>query len=188
MFLYLIPTGMNDPLHPTWGSWAGRFGLREGRPEGANYYWANAADEFKGKTHRDQTLTRWAADLQNDFSARLDWCVSSDSKANHPPIAFLGEDGSKEIKQVEVQPGVITQLDAGMSTDPDRNELTFEWLIYPEPATYKDAVSLKDAATSKVTIEIPHDSKGKTIHLILIVRDKGSPPLAAYRRVILKVK
>ena len=25
-FLYLIPTGMNDPLHPSWGSWAGRFG------------------------------------------------------------------------------------------------------------------------------------------------------------------
>jgi len=27
-FLYLVPTGMNDPDQPGWGSWAGRYGLR----------------------------------------------------------------------------------------------------------------------------------------------------------------
>jgi hypothetical protein len=28
-FLYLVPTGMNDPMQPTWGSWAGRYGRNE---------------------------------------------------------------------------------------------------------------------------------------------------------------
>src|SRR5258707_956793 len=28
-FLYLVPTGMNDPDQPGWGSWAGRYGLNE---------------------------------------------------------------------------------------------------------------------------------------------------------------
>src|SRR5207248_11546264 len=38
-FLYLVPTGMNDPEQPTWGSWAGRYGLQE--DAGKPYYWAN---------------------------------------------------------------------------------------------------------------------------------------------------
>ena len=36
---------------------------------------------------RDNTLRRWAAHLQNDFKARLDWCVNDYPHANHPPVA-----------------------------------------------------------------------------------------------------
>ena len=32
-FLYLIPTGMNDPDEPLWGSWAGRYGPNENFPD-----------------------------------------------------------------------------------------------------------------------------------------------------------
>jgi hypothetical protein len=39
----------------------------------------------QGTTHRDNTLHRWAVHLQNDFRARLEWCVASVKKANHPP-------------------------------------------------------------------------------------------------------
>lgn len=38
-----------------------------------------------GSTSRENTLKRWAADLQNDFRARLDWCVRDFANANHPP-------------------------------------------------------------------------------------------------------
>ncbi|MFW6155013.1 MAG: nucleoside hydrolase-like domain-containing protein [Planctomycetota bacterium] len=24
-FVYLVPTGLSDPMHPQWGSWGGRF-------------------------------------------------------------------------------------------------------------------------------------------------------------------
>ena len=66
MFLYLVPTGMNDPAQPTWGSWAGRYGRNE-HHEDKPYYWANQQDTWQGTTHRENTLSRWAADLQNDF-------------------------------------------------------------------------------------------------------------------------
>jgi hypothetical protein len=75
MFLYLLPTGMNDPNEPTWGSWAGRHGPNETYP-GKPYFWANQADRWNGTTHRDNTLARWAVAIQNDFRARMDWCVA----------------------------------------------------------------------------------------------------------------
>src|SRR4051812_46250627 len=85
-FLYLVPTGMNDPEQPTWGSWAGRYGLQK-EGEKRAYYWANQKDDWQGTTHRENTLKRWAADLQNDFRSRLDWCVKDVKGANHAPEA-----------------------------------------------------------------------------------------------------
>src|SRR5262245_61329081 len=82
-FLYLVPTGMNDPYQPTWGSWGGRYGPQ--KPDGKLYYWANQQDAWEGTTHRDNALKRWAAHLQNDFRARLDWCVKDVKDANHAP-------------------------------------------------------------------------------------------------------
>src|SRR6185436_11162703 len=83
-FLYIVPTGMNDPQQPTWGSWGGRYGRNEKFP-GKLYYWANQFDAWNGSTNRDNTVVRWAAHLQNDFKARLDWCVQSRQHENHPP-------------------------------------------------------------------------------------------------------
>ena len=83
-FLHLVPTGMNDPLEPTWGSWAGRYGANENFP-GQSYFWANQTDAWRGTTNRDNTLARWASALQYDFRARLDWCVKPFNEANHPP-------------------------------------------------------------------------------------------------------
>src|SRR5688572_26142749 len=92
-FLYLVPTGMNEPEEPSWGSWAGRYGLQDDRP-GKRYYWASVEDTWEGTTHRENGLKRWAADLQNDFRARLDWCVKSRTEANHPPrVVLQGREG-----------------------------------------------------------------------------------------------
>src|SRR5438045_2778500 len=59
-FLYLVPTGMNDPMEPGWGSWAGRYGVREDSAD-KPFYWANQLDAWNGTTNRDNTLARWAA-------------------------------------------------------------------------------------------------------------------------------
>ncbi|MBI1832820.1 MAG: DUF1593 domain-containing protein [Planctomycetes bacterium] len=61
-FLYLVPTGMNDPMQPTWGSWAGRYGLND-KDAPRPHYWANQKDHWEGTTHRDNTLKRWAIHL-----------------------------------------------------------------------------------------------------------------------------
>lgn len=182
-FLYLIPTGMNDPREPTWGSWAGRYGANENYP-GRPYHWANVADAWQGTTHRDNTLRRWAADLQNDFRARLDWCVKPYREANHQPLAVFGGNASRKIMNVDALVGSALSLSAKGSSDPDGNDLSYQWTIYPEPGTYRGSASFENADSQVVTLQIPADAAGKTIHVILTVKDSGTPPLVAYRRVI----
>jgi hypothetical protein len=184
-FLYLLPAGLSDPEQPTWGSWAGRYGLNpefQGRP----CYWANQADTWKDSTHRDNTVRRWAADLQNDFRARLDWCVKPFREANHAPSAVVNGDAGRRTVHVKAAPGAIVSLDAKGSTDPDSQELTYEWTVYGEAGTYAGHVHLEKANTPQAGLHVPRDAGGKTIHVFLTVRDAGSPPLASYRRVIVE--
>jgi hypothetical protein len=47
---------------------------------------------------------------------------------------------------------------------------------------------LADATTFKARLKIPADAVGKTIHLVLAVRDLGSPPLVSYRRVVVEAQ
>ena len=181
-FLYLVPTGMNDPDHPEWGSWAGRYGVNpaeDGRP----YYWANQADDWQGTVHRDNTLKRWAADLQNDFRARLNWCVFDYAHANHPPIPRLAGPRERTVRS-----GAKIVLDARRSTDPDGNELRFQWEYYPEPGTYRGmAPALLSSSSARATFVAPMVASPQTIHFICSVADKGSPPLTRYLRVIVTV-
>lgn len=182
-FLYLVPTGMNDPEQPTWGSWAGRYGLN---PEFRKkpYYWANQADAWQGTTHRDNTLKRWAADLQNDFRARLDWCVKPLRETNHPPAVVVnGKDGT-EILHLTAAPGEV-KLTAAGSSDPDGQKLSYQWFVYFEAGTYQGAAPIADADSPEARIQLPADAAGKTIHVVLAARDQGAPPLARYRRVVI---
>ena len=185
-FLYLVPTGMNDPNEPLWGSWAGRYGPNENFP-GRRYYWANQTDVWNGATNRDNTLARWAADLQNDFRARLDWCVKPSQEANHAPHVVVNRTGGKEILRMDARPGQEVPLDAGLSQDPDGGKLAYEWSIYREAGTYEGEVTLTDATSPRAALRVPSDAAGKTIHVVLAVRDSGTPPLATYRRVVVRV-
>ncbi len=180
-FLYLVPTGMNDPEQPTWGSWAGRYGPHEKFP-GLPYYHANQTDAWNGGTSRDNTLSRWAADLQNDFRARLDWCVQPKDKANHAPLPQLSTPS-----QVNAKPGEKLTCSGAASTDPDGNALTFQWIAYPETGTYQKPVTF-EAKDAGLTLAVPADAAGKTMHFILRVSDDGTPPLARYRRLVVEVK
>jgi hypothetical protein len=182
-FLYLVPTGMNDPEQPTWGSWAGRYGLNE-QHKGKPYYWANQVDTWHGTTSRDNTLKRWAAHLQNDFRARLDWCVSDFDRANHPPgVRVAGE------TRRTVSPGTRVVLDASGSSDPDRQQLQFAWEVYPEAGSYRGpAPMVQDADSAKASFITPAMKSAQTLHLIVSVTDTGTPPLTRYRRVIVTVK
>ena len=186
-FLYLIPTGMNDPLQPNWGSWAGRFGVRDTEPRHPNYYWANLRDVWHGTTNRDNTLRRWAADLQNDFRARLDWCVKPFAEANHPPVAALNGDLSKRILTFHAKSDSTLKLTASGSIDPDHQALSYQWTIYPEAGTYPNAVQVPNADSAEISVLVPADASEKEIHAILTVRDAGQPPLASYRRAVIKV-
>ncbi|HRI11371.1 MAG TPA: DUF1593 domain-containing protein [Verrucomicrobiota bacterium] len=180
-FLYLIPNGLNAPEHPTWGGWAGRYGPNETLP-GRPYYWANQADFWNGTTNRDHTLARWAAALQNDFRARLDWCVKSKTLANHAPIIRLNQNPS-----LEVNPGDEIALSAAGSSDPDGGELSFRWEWYREPGTFRGALELGAVDSPELRFRAPTVDSRETIHLILSVSDRGTPPLTRYSRVVIRV-
>jgi hypothetical protein len=180
-YLYLVPTGMNNPEQPRWGSWAGRYGPHEKFPA-AHYFWANQQDAWNGATNRDNTLARWAVALQNDFRARLNWCVKPVREANHPPRPVVEGDLERTVA-----PGSKVELSAGASSDPDGNELSFHWEFYRESGSYTGTVQLEDQNTKKVRITVPNSADSGSIHIILAVTDHGSPPLTRYRRVILNV-
>ncbi|MBL8866625.1 MAG: DUF1593 domain-containing protein [Planctomycetia bacterium] len=186
-FLYLVPNGLSDPEEPTWGCWGGRHGRNENYKD-KPYYWANQKDRIRGTTSRDLTLARWAVDLQNDFRARLDWCVNPKEKANHAPIAIVNDSRDRSILRRSAKPGDRMEFDASRSTDPDGDNLAFEWFVYSEAGSYRGSVELMGAGTAKATLVIPSDAVGSTIHLVLAVRDTGLPALAAYRRIVVTVE
>jgi len=184
-FLYLVPTGMNDPEQPTWGGWAGRYGTRE-NAAGKPYFWANQFDAWNGVTNRDNTLARWAAHLQNDFRARLDWCVKPFKDANHPPRVTLNGSRGQEILHLHAKAGTQLKLDADASSDPDGQRLRFNWFHYPEPGTYRGGIEITGMNTASATVQIPKDAGGTTLHVVVAATDEGQPPLTRYRRAVIE--
>jgi hypothetical protein len=211
-FLSLIPNGLNEAEHPEWGGWGGRYELykpdfaelKKGssgvphEPE-TREIWTNAIDSYTpyinneyGRTVRrdtasfiDQkvTLWRWRDDFQNDFSARMDWCIKTYQEANHPPVPVLGHS-----EEIIVKSGEGFGLDASGSTDPDGDNLSYLWFNYPEAGSYKKEIKISGAENSHGAYFVaPEIDKEETIHLILKVTDKGSPPLSRYKRVIVNL-
>lgn len=198
-FLHAFPNGLNDPDKIDQGGWGGRFSLtkksgirsmsevakinKEAEPQYDPYFMhGNTAEGSKA-------IKRWSEGYDNDFAARMDWSVTSKYEdANHHPLAVVNGDASRRVLEVTALAGSSVKLTADGSSDPDNNTLTHAWSFYEEPSSYKGAVSIKGSSTSAATVAIPADAGGKSIHVILELRDNGSPNLYAYRRVILEVK
>jgi hypothetical protein len=181
-FLYLVPTGMNDPEQPAWGSWAGRYG-RNPNFKDRPYYWANLKDDWQGSRHRDNSLKRWAEHIQNDFRARMDWCVKDFAGANHPPIPRVDQP-----LRLQVTPGATIAIDASRSSDPDGNSLDFEWMIYPNVGSDRSLVpKIHEATAPRAWFVAPDIESPQMIHVVVSVSDRGSPPLTRYARVIVNV-
>ncbi len=212
-WLGLIPNGLSDPEHPDWGGWGGRyelyrpdlpitdpktfFGGVPNEPE-TRPIWTNAIDEYIPRvmgeygraTQRGEkafkdfkaTLWRWRDDFQNDFAARMEWTTKPYAEANHPPVAILNHPD-----RITVHSGEDFALD-GRATDPDGDSVSLVWFQYPEAGSYKGEVKIKNAENMPhVDLAAPKVDKPETVHFILKVTDKGSPPLSRYKRVIVTV-
>ena len=179
----VMPTGMNDPMQPTWGSWGARYGLNE-KDAPRPHYWANLKDEWEGTTHRDNTLKRWAVHMQNDFRTRLNWCVPPPGNANHPPTVHCQGDNSGKIIFADAPVGKPFRLTAAGTTDPDGDGISCRWYVYSEPGTYTGKPNIANNTTREASLDVPSDAASKTIHVILEVTDTGKPALTRYRRIV----
>ena len=177
-WFYFLPTGLNDPAHPEWGGWGGRFKHIKGG------LYRDAADTIDGKIEARATVYRWRHAYQNDFQARMDWCVKPAKEANHTPLAGIRGMLSREVVVLNAAPGRKVPLDASGSSDPDGNKLSYRWYVYREAGTYAGDVKLENASNQKAILTLPKDAVGKTVHVILEVSDDGTPSLTTYRRIV----
>ena len=136
-------------------------------------------------TNPQVTIWRWRTEYQNDFAARMDWTVKPFGEANHPPVAKVNHP-----EEFSVKSGEYFRLDADGSTDPDGDSLSYFWFQYAEVGTYKERVSFGPFAPNLYnvhTIRAPDVDQPQTVHFILKVTDKGTPPLTRYKRVIVTI-
>jgi hypothetical protein len=181
-WFYFLPNGLSDPGHPEWGGWGGRFG------KAAGGLYRDARDTVGAASHARATVWRWRPAYQADFQARMDWCVKPKRQANHPPVAGFRGNVSRDIVHLTTKAGERLELDAGGSTDPDNDHLSFRWYVYPEAGTYRGEVTIKNGSASRATLRLPANAAGKTIHVILEVTDDGQPCLMSFRRLVVSVQ
>jgi hypothetical protein len=205
-FMSLISNGLNDPEHPDYGGWGGRYKYytpplskkpdvisrpnwpvteQETRP-----LWANAEDSVYSAVDKSwhkssqATIWRWREEYQNDFAARMSWATKNYNEVNHPPVPKLGHPDHFTVRS-----GQQFHLNAAGTYDPDGDSLSYLWFQYHEAGTYNGRVSFSPYASNlyDVPVTAPIVNRPQTIHFILKVTDKGMPGLTRYKRVIVTV-
>jgi len=134
-------------------------------------------------------IWRWRDALTRDFQARMDWCVAAPDKADHPPVIDIAGDTGRNILYVAAAAGEAAEIDASNSRA-DKGDLSFKWYFYPESGTYpRDLPAESTLGTASVAaFDIPEDSAGSEIHLILEVTSSGiEVPLTSYRRIVFQI-
>lgn len=204
-FLSLINNGLNVPERPDFGGWGGRYELYQPRflpyrrfdthvPE-TRPIWTDAEDEVMGKDgkiymNNQATIWRWREAFQNDFAARMDYCIASFEEANHPPVIKTKYDG-----ELKVSPGESMVFDASESTDVDGDSLSYHWYIYQEAGSFwhwswKKSYTMSGSNDAEFKIAFNENLElayPQTLHLILEVTDNGQPALTRYGRYIINV-
>lgn len=198
-FMHIYPTGLNDPDQIDQGGWGGRFSMnkqagirsmsevkkinKEGETQYDPYFmYGNTAEGT-------EAISRWSEGYNNDFSARMDWSITSHYKdANHHPVAILNGDDSRQVLEVVASSGSSIEFSAAGSSDPDGHSLSYSWTFYNAPSSYDGELTIQNKASSSTKLDIPKNARGKTMHIVLEIHDNGTPNLYAYRRVIVKVQ
>ena len=168
-YLGLVPNGLNPDLMPTWGSWGGRW-----KPEeSSSIRLTDAVDLTLPGTTNDprpemSATYRWREAFQNDFAARLDWCVQPPERANHAPRARVaplpGDEEWHGAIRRRVAPGEFMTLDASASYDPDGGGLHHHWMLYPEPGGFHGPLPIEGANGPVAHLRAPGRPVGGSAH------------------------
>jgi hypothetical protein len=146
-FFGLINNGLGWSVSPAYGDWGGRYVFY--KPSGElRKIWTNnsdardtvAADNGQTVTSEQATIWRWREQFQNDFAARMNWCVEENfTHANHNPVAMLNGDRTKNILTISAMNGATISLSAEGSSDPDGDSMHATRWIYSEAGNISGA-------------------------------------------------
>lgn len=172
--LNVIVPSLRSHEHPSYGGWGGR----AVRTDAGENTWVLEGIAFGSPDSDETTVTRWFADAQHDFAARLRWSGASGyADANHHPII-------DEIADRDVEPGAEVALRAAVS-DPDGDAVATRWWILDEASSASATVESNGIdAVVRVSLDA---TPGETVHVIVEAIDDAPHPMKAYRRVILTV-
>ena len=192
-FFGLINNGLGWYISPAYGGWGGRYAFYKSYAEKGKIWTSsvNTQDEIilpdgQKVASNQATIWRWREAYQHDFAARMDWNIEGDfKKANHNPVLAMNGNIGKSIGSAKVKAGEKVLLSAKGSSDLDGNKLTYRWFIYREAGAFTGSVDLNNPASEEVSFSMPELKKGQQLHVILKVKDAGTPSLFSYRRVIL---
>ncbi len=177
--LNLLVPSLRGHESPTYGGWGGRATRTDVGPD----TWVLTDTAMGERSYDESSITRWFAEAQADFAARLQWTVTPRYEdANHHPI--LRVDPGLDV---HAAPGDEVPLRATVE-DPDGDKVVVRWWLYPEAGTCAGGVALSSECGLSTDVHVPIDAQpGSTIHVIAEARDDGYYPLKAYQRVILTV-
>jgi len=208
-YLGLIRNGLNFHENPKYGGWGGRYELQQPGSPALDHYkkrypdypytgetrpiWTDVDDTFVGVdgklyTHNLGSVARWRDAFQDDFAARMDWCVTARyANANHNPIAAFRGHCGRETVHLDAAPGDLVTLSAEGSSDPDGDGLEYAWTYYREAGTFQGEVNVDAPSACVTTMRVPKGAAGSEVQILLEVRDDGCPSLRSYRRIVIHV-
>lgn len=170
-FLWALRNGLRNYEDPSYGGWGGRYYKVDGLQ---NVYADVSAASY----------SRWIEAANRDFQTRMDWCVAGKYEdANHKAVISL--EGTLDRT---VNSGETVSLDASGTIDPDGHNMSFRWWQYQEAGSYKNMVTVDRPSGKKISFVAPKVEKPETIHIILEVRDRATPSLYSFQRMIITVK
>ena len=213
-WLMLIQNGLNNPDHPEWGSWGGRYALYKPAPSvqpvnpmftggvpvepETRPIWTNTDDSFTPRipNHYGRAIRRDTGTYTGNKVTLWRWRedFQNDFAARMDWCTMSFEDANhppvaivNQPEQLTVKSGDFFKLDADGSYDPDGDNLSYWWFQYPEAGTYKGMVNFgpySENLYNMHTVKAPEVENPQTVHFILKVTDKGTPALSRYKRVI----
>jgi len=205
----LIHKGLSDINHPEWGGWSGRFTANkqsnvwskhnsvktDEKKYGEFKVYTEAADKWinpeNDSVHYNvyTPVWRWRRAMFNDLKCRMDWCMAAYTEANHNPVISINGDSSEKIHFFQSGAGDEVIIDTSESTDPEGDNLNFNWFIYNEAGSYPKEIQLENGNSPRLNFRIPNDASGSTIHIILEVKDNNEiASMYDYRRIVLNVE
>ena len=192
-FIGLIQNGLAWDQSPAWGGWAGRYELWKSYGE-VDKIWTSSIgsqDEItlpdgRKEASNQATIWRFRDAFQYDFAARMDWNVADAyEKANHNPIAVLNGNEGKAWAIGKVKEGRDVVLSANGSKDPDGDQIQAKWWVYREAGNFTGDLEILNSYEEEIKFIMPKLGEGQSLHVILEIRDSGTPALTSYRRVVL---